>query len=225
MEAAAKATHLPRAALRSAVVPRSVPRKGVVPAPGCSARPKLSAPRLSSVESPNGPRSRFRWGGAHTCYLQGTKRYERWRILCGMVLVFHRICCGNWGLRLASVLLQYEHGSIELVQEIWTLMLSCFMLGPAQLFVGTWKWGFWVQCVIFSIQEGAGAIHVHWRFMLFGLFGPLCCVGALVVLVRQDHACGWLIERKGWPAGCQIQEASVLRHAINIPVVFQYIAK
>ena len=86
-----------------------------------------------------------------------------------------------------------------------------------------------MQCLIFSsIQEGKQeqSMCIH-NSCCWVIWATLLCGIALVVvvLVRQDHACGWLIERKGWPAGCQIQEASVLRHAINIPVVFQYIAK
>jgi hypothetical protein len=62
MEAAAKATHPPRTALRAAIAPRSVPRGGAVPAPGCSGQPKLSVPPPFAAEPPEIKIS-VEWGG------------------------------------------------------------------------------------------------------------------------------------------------------------------
>ena len=112
MEAATKATHLPRAALRSAVVPRSVPRSGsrVFGA----AKALGSSPFFGGVAQAQGSGGVERTPATFKAP-KGTKDegfYAAWFLYSTEFVVGIEDC------DLRVVLLQYEHGSIQLVQAI-----------------------------------------------------------------------------------------------------------
>lgn len=95
MEAAAKATHPPRPALRAAIVPRSVPRRGAVPAPGSrvlGAAKALGSPPFVGGAAQDQDSGGVRRTSAPLTAPKGTK-VEVFFVLS--VLVFCRICCGS----------------------------------------------------------------------------------------------------------------------------------